>query len=535
MYRPKPIPPIRLEKLDAVPDPDRLMALHEQVRRVVGRRVELPIVIQQGEYVLAAIVPPGGGDGFPEWGLYEGLGPRAPLMWSHVTGDVKFLHHILVEALTGTSFQDQIEHTVSKEVKQMGFNPSAIFIDGTKSSEWGKKEESDAPAASLEGELKDISPPSLLQSVQLSKLNGLLLVSDGTEEIKIFFVDGAPVHATSIENQGNGSVIELLTWEKGKFKFYPNERTTERTVTKRVDALLMEGITLLDQQTFLSKAGVDMDKYLIRKDPNLGEKEFEERLKKGAPLGLEPQKAFYRMIDSQSTLFELLRLSPKPRSEWVPIMFNMLSCDLIVLSDRPAQSARKNLFYSAPVDRNVIDSAQRVMVRAETGLYTYNFMLFFLEQEFMRFENGGGPFSLILMEMMTRDEKVVEQPKPAVVKEVARRIGLVKRNIDIFGHWETLGYALILPQTDAGATALVAARLPEVIWDATMPGGITKTNLLLACGVGSVPEDCTHMGVLLAGAKEAKERAKRSVSPVVLMRGLEGDRPPVPQATQQKS
>jgi GGDEF domain-containing protein len=161
------------------------------------------------------------------------------------------------------------------------------------------------------------------------------------------------------------------------------------------------------------------------------------------------------------------------------------------------------------------------MLRPDTGAISYQMMAYFLEYEFQRLEAGGSPFAFALFDMMAIDQYVgLQPPTPAIIAEVSRRIGLVTRKIDLLGHWETLGYALLLPQTDAVAASLVIARIVEVIRDGTIAGGISKDNLAIAFGVGCVPEDTDHAGVLLAGVKEARERAKRGSSPIVLMRSF---------------
>ncbi|HEY9775670.1 MAG TPA: DUF4388 domain-containing protein [Planktothrix sp.] len=523
MYRPKPIPPIRLNKLENVPEYDDLASLFEQLRHAPGRRFELPIVLDEGKrcYMLAATVGPDGAD--PEFAFYSGLGNKAPLLWTHTTKDFPFLLNLLLGELTGVSLEETIAKAASEDLQGMRLGINPAFMGSGDGHGWGgsQAEVEEKWLASLEGDLQNMPAPSVLQSIMISKLSGMLTVTDGSEEVKIYFMDGMPTHGMSIETTGDGAVTELLTWEKGRFKFFPNEHTTEKTVRKRLEVLLMEGVTMLDQRTYLNKNGLTMDTYLIRKDPNMSEPEFVKRVSAAAPIPFEWQKNFYLLIDGETNLFDLLRACPVPKAEWVPVMFNLISCEIVVLSDRPAQSARKNLFYAAPIDRASIDGAIKVASREETGIFTYPMMAYFLDMEFMRFEAGGPPFALVLFEMMYKSMYGLEPPSNSQICEVVRRVKMVQRNIDLFGHWETFGYSLLLPQTDAAATSLVVMRLSEVIRDGSMEGDINKDNLALAIGVGNVPEDCRHMGVLLAGVKEAKERAKRGTSPIVLMRSLE--------------
>jgi len=334
MYRPKPIPPIRLNQLEVAPTYEQLHAFYEQVRKAPGRRLELPIIVDEGRraFLLAATLTNEAND--PDFQLLAGVGIKAPLLWTHTTCDMHFLLNLVLNDITGASIEDTLSKGTSTEIAGMrlGLNP-ALFGHRDAPVGWGTNTSmtgsgADRTAATLEGDLKNIPSASILQSVLISKLSGLLSVSDGSEEIKIYFVDGMPTHGTSIETTGDKSVIELLTWDKGRFKFFPNERSMEKTVNKRMEVLLMEGVALLDQRTYLTQQNLTMESYLIRKDPNLSEADFQTRVANAAPISINVQKQFYRRVDSQSTLFEILRAWPMPKSEWIPIMFNLIAAKL---------------------------------------------------------------------------------------------------------------------------------------------------------------------------------------------------------------
>jgi len=40
-------------------------------------------------------------------------------------------------------------------------------------------------------------------------------------------------------------------------------------------------------------------------------------------------------------------------------------------------------------------------------------------------------------------------------------------------------------------------------------------------GIAGLPEDCNDIGMLLAGAKEAKKRAQQGSSPIVLLKDIQ--------------
>ena len=90
MYRPKPIPPIRLTKLATVPSYNDVLAVFNQTKHAIGKRIELPFTLENGvNYLLVAVAQPEGGD--PTWMLYLGATQKAPVIFSDATGDLQFL------------------------------------------------------------------------------------------------------------------------------------------------------------------------------------------------------------------------------------------------------------------------------------------------------------------------------------------------------------------------------------------------------------------------------------------------------------
>ncbi|HEY9785123.1 MAG TPA: DUF4388 domain-containing protein, partial [Candidatus Obscuribacterales bacterium] len=375
--------------------------------------------------------------------------------------------------------------------------------------------------ATLEGDLVNMPVPNLLQSVSMSKMTGKLVINSSKAGSELFFEEGTPVHAVAAEAQGDLACLEVLTWEEGKFRFYPNERCPEKTVKKRLDSLLMEGIGLLDQTKYLTSRNVGLETYLFRKHPNLSEAEFEERVSKFVPLDMTVQKQFYQAIDNMSNIFELLRRRPMVKTEWVPILFNLLHADLVTTSDKPPSAVRMEQRPIQSLDRAMIDGQIAKLTRPETGLFTYPMLLFFLEQEFHRYQRLSVPFSLILFEMRLRDQTGIPQPMPMpLLQEALRRLGTVRRNLDIIAHFETFDFAALLPHTSTDSAVYFAHRIHELIVSTPLAPGVTLAHLSLSFGVAGIPEDAEDPGFLLAAAREAQQKASQGGLSVCLFRNI---------------
>jgi hypothetical protein len=232
------------------------------------------------------------------------------------------------------------------------------------------------------------------------------------------------------------------------------------------------------------------------------------------------QKQLFTMLDGCTSVLEILRKRPLPKTEWVPLLFNLLICDLVNLADKPARPPARRPLEAVSIDHSAIQQAMKTLVRAETNLFTYPIFLFLLEQEFFRFERSGAPFGLIIFEAGLRlpDGKVEALSLP-LVQEMTGRIKDAIRNTDLFGHYETFDYALLLPQTGVAGTILVAQRLVGLLSDPPLMANMVHP-LALAFGVAAVPEDGKDLGLLLSATSQAKNQAKRSKSAIVSFKSM---------------
>ncbi|MGL1733432.1 DUF4388 domain-containing protein, partial [Vibrio parahaemolyticus] len=67
------------------------------------------------------------------------------------------------------------------------------------------------------------------------------------EHTTVFFQAGIPLHCALKDIRGDHAFLELITWKEGEFRFWPDETSRDRTINKRLDGMLMEGVSLLDQ------------------------------------------------------------------------------------------------------------------------------------------------------------------------------------------------------------------------------------------------------------------------------------------------
>lgn len=99
----------------------------------------------------------------------------------------------------------------------------------------------------LTGDLKDIPLTNLVQMNAQSNLTGRLLVSQGTEQARVFFEQGEIVHAELGDESGKDAFYQLLTWESGTFAFDADIAPAIQTITMHWSDLLLSGLQQLDE------------------------------------------------------------------------------------------------------------------------------------------------------------------------------------------------------------------------------------------------------------------------------------------------
>jgi hypothetical protein len=495
MYRPKPQQPQahRLLRQAHMPSEKDLEFAFRETEKV-KMTVELPWGAEGVDGWLLSVQP--GED--PVWALFKGDAQKDEPLWRHTSRDMGLIQSLIFQCVPDDS-----------PLAASGQN--AAVVSSTRNAVLLPP---DSSKVTLQGRLENMQIATLVQSIQMSQMSGRLQIFDQGETAQIYFLEGNPVHAVNSEATGDPAVVEIMTWEQGEFRFFPDENSEEHTVTRRMDGMIMEGITLLDQHKFLKKQGLTPDSYLIRKEQRITPEEFKARVSRGSPLDLASQMAVYERCDGRSRWQDLLLRRPMTRSEWVPILFNLSSCGLVSICDSSPSAGKAHGLAGSDLDRGMIAGVLRSLVRAETGMYSYAALQFFVEREFGKSLALGMPLSLIVFESRIILGGDPPQPLPVpALREIASRLENLKRPFDILSHYETFDFALLLPGATLKSARMFGHKVAEMLINVPLVQGQTQ-RLLLAGGIASTPEDTQDLGRFLSAAREAKSRAKEARVPL---------------------
>lgn len=107
------------------------------------------------------------------------------------------------------------------------------------------------------GGFRGVQSKSLVDIIQLeclSQSSALLKVTNGTQEGKIWFLDGEIIDAMVQDLTGEVAFQRILCWKTGNFEILPPEPEHPRTIFNSYQGLLLESVQALDE----AQAGVEL-------------------------------------------------------------------------------------------------------------------------------------------------------------------------------------------------------------------------------------------------------------------------------------
>ncbi len=111
----------------------------------------------------------------------------------------------------------------------------------------------------FQGSLEELHLPDLIQLVSVSGKTGKFVLTNGQQSGNIFLLDGRIVHAELEGQNGEEAVYSLAIWSKGEFRFEPDLKCEQKTITKSNTNLLMEAARRLDEWRVLQKKIPNLD------------------------------------------------------------------------------------------------------------------------------------------------------------------------------------------------------------------------------------------------------------------------------------
>jgi diguanylate cyclase (GGDEF)-like protein len=183
-----------------------------------------------------------------------------------------------------------------------------------------------------------------------------------------------------------------------------------------------------------------------------------------------------------------------------------------------ATATKPTLPAPIDLDRSAVDSMYKSFTNADTGFISHAAFLFFLVNEFNRYQKDPKPLSVVRFDLCIKpinSESTITPVPQRALKEAGKRIFSVMRPLDWVAHYEQ-EFAILMPFTARAEAGQLTQAIANAISVADLVPGLETKMVGISFGVASMPEDCSHPGILLAAAQDAKNRARKSGVPVML-------------------
>lgn len=425
------------------------------------------------------------------WMLYRSDGFASGLEWSHVTHDVDFIYTLVSNANPNFILKARTSSTAEME--------KLAPVDQSQSQTIRLRR------ATIEGNFKNIQMANLLQSISMGQMTGRLEITSAQDKANVYFKDGRPLHAALRGAEGNEAMLQLFAWDDGDFAFYDEQVNVTQTVTRGLTGLLMEGAGFVDHLNYLKNQGLTHESYPIRLKSVTSEEELKALTKEGIDCDLKLQLSIYKKINNTNNWAEILRDLSVPKSQWVPVMFNLISCGLIRL-DKSPPTAKK---IESKIDSTALQAFENNLCRPDTGLYSYPAFLYFAQQEYNRFEGFRLPFAIIVFGVCDKHSTANQfiPFKTRAIAELKQKIMRTKRKTDFLCHFGAFAFAMLLPLTTKDSAVRMAEILAEICSGVTISDEYAPSQLEFRVGVSSIsslPGDCTSLDEMINSAENVR-------------------------------
>ncbi|MBK7747834.1 MAG: DUF4388 domain-containing protein [Candidatus Obscuribacter sp.] len=525
--------------ITGVPREEDLLVLHELAKNTRGIMVEQPFDLGTGiAYCLQTVVGRRAGEEDPTWYLYSGP-TKTKLEWILQTSDINMVLTSLMPlalarpeagakaspstSATNLSAQSEQNNSITgrpsdSQTRLTAERPkildpvAALNIRGPQ------------PSTSMEGDLSRLSIDSVLQSISKGKMTGRLECQVRGEKIEVIFENGNARHASTPLARGEEALIELMTALEGTFRFVPSVSTEPRSIFRRTEELTDQAKSLIDFGTYLERVGIKLNTRLSKTNTNMTEQEFENAVAPLVPLSVDVQKRFYQLVDNQSALMDIVERGKFNRCQWIPALYNLVAGSIVTIGEEMQNLFSPTGSYSIGIDRSTVEQFARSHIYSETGIVTFVALLYFIEQEYYRFECFHSPFALVMIKPRIRrppDPHLPGIAADAPIVDINQRNAILKaitdtkRKADLLAHFQQDDFALLLPQTSAEGVRAFAGRVMQALKpgfgtaqqvDLPELGLLPGEKLVLTMGIGSLPEECQDWVKLLAFLNQNQRR-----------------------------
>ena len=103
----------------------------------------------------------------------------------------------------------------------------------------------------LTGDVTIFSPVDVLQMACISGRNGRFTFISSHGRAEIFILNGAITHAERNQDKGETVLAQIFRWDHGRFYFEEGRLSTEVTIKRKFDHVIVDAMTQKDEAEML--------------------------------------------------------------------------------------------------------------------------------------------------------------------------------------------------------------------------------------------------------------------------------------------
>ena len=255
-------------------------------------------------------------------------------------------------------------------------------------------------------------------------------------------------------------------------------------------SLVMAGALLRDNEEVLAQANINADSILSKNV--IGDVDVVQQLNEGIVVDPAMQRAVLDLIDDRHSIADIAKRLHLPKAKWVPLIVVLFQMGAV-----RARSVQSKLDHAdeVPIDTYPLQSLKQTLIVPGSGLYSSGMFLFFLEEEFLRFNDHHRPFSLVMISLK-RDR--AEPINPADLIQRMRGLGTILRPSDRFCHFQNSSFGIVLPETTEVEAKAIVRNIVNQLTKITPENVGSRGTFWMKIGSASVPVDCDSVGNLVA-------------------------------------
>lgn len=369
------------------------------------------------------------------------------------------------------------------------------------------------------GNLSYFPVTDLFEKINQEMITGKLEVNKDELITEVYFKNGLPVDAIANDTVGDDAVVELLTWNIGKFALHPSMVTNDQTITRPIEVLQEDSKKLTSTIHELKGLGMQPTSTLIATGENLPLNDQSY----GPPISPEVLEKMHECLDGNHSVGDLAQefeISRVKLIHWIHHLTRVLNA-VQISNEAPQKSSL--VLKPKSIDSQGIQQVMMSLRHSDTGMFIYPAFLYFLEQEYFRSYRTRSSFSVIVFKLesiQSKNGKSRTKPLPLdTMVEAVARISKLKRHVDLLSHYDNEYFALLLPNTKASGARTFGNKMLKALKDAPLLQ-LDPKNLSIAIGCASVPGDFKDLSSLLGAAEVSLVHAINTEQPMVLYRDI---------------